>query len=89
MAGMSGLDGRAVYILAICITVLGLLSAGSMKRYVTGVNWLKSGLEMLGIGFLAFSISYIIGLFIPGAGILTHYLPEKRKNPLFLFVIRG
>jgi len=40
------------------MTILGILPAGSMKIYVTGVNWLKSGLEMLGIGF-----------FIPGAGI--------------------
>ena len=63
------LGGKATFITATCITVIGLFLTGAMKKYVTGVNWLKSGLEMLGVGFFTFSISYIIGLFIPGAGV--------------------
>lgn len=51
--------------LATLVTVIGLFLAGALKKFVTGVNWLKSGLEMLAVGFFAFSISYIIGLFIP------------------------
>jgi hypothetical protein len=36
------------------------------KKFVTGVNWLKSGFEMLLVGFFAYSISYFFGLAIPG-----------------------
>lgn len=60
---------RLIFYLATTVTVFGLFSAGALKKFVTGINWLKSGLEMLAVGFFAFSISYIIGLFIPGASI--------------------
>ncbi len=50
---------------ATMVTVGGLFLAGALKKFVTGVNWLKSGVEMLLVGFFAFSISYAIGLFIP------------------------
>jgi len=63
-----GMDGRLTFIIATCVTVFGLFGAGAMKKFVTGVNWFKSGSEMLVVGFFAFFISYIIGLFIPGAG---------------------
>ena len=67
-AGIAGWEGQTTFIAATCITVFGLFMAGAMKKFVTGVNWLKSGLEMLGVGFFAFFISYIVGLLIPGAG---------------------
>lgn len=51
--------------IATFITVGGLFLAGAMKRFVTGVNWIKSGIEMLAVGFFAFTVAYIIGLFIP------------------------
>lgn len=47
------------------VTVGGLFLAGALKHFVTGVNWLKSGFEMLAVGFFAFSVAYVIGLFIP------------------------
>lgn len=65
-AGPMGLAAQPTFVFATCITVFGLFMAGALKKFVTGVNWLKSGLEMLGVGFFAFSISYVIGLFIPG-----------------------
>lgn len=68
LSGFFNMGALSTFIIATCITVFGLFMAGAMKKFVTGVNWLKSGLEMLGVGFFAFSISYIIGLFIPGAG---------------------
>ncbi len=67
-AGVFGIEAQTTFIAATCVTVFGLFLAGAMKKYVTGVNWLKSGMEMLGVGFFAFSTSYVIGLFIPGAG---------------------
>lgn len=62
------MSGNTTFYVATCVTVFGLFLAGALKKYVTGVNWFKSGCEMLGVGFFAFSISYVIGLFIPGAG---------------------
>jgi VIT1/CCC1 family predicted Fe2+/Mn2+ transporter len=47
------------------VTILGLFLAGALKKFVTGVNWLKSGVEMLVVGFFAYGIAYIIGCFFP------------------------
>ncbi|MDA3810551.1 MAG: VIT1/CCC1 transporter family protein [Spirochaetaceae bacterium] len=60
-------DVEAIFLfkVATVVTVGGLFLAGALKKFVTGVNWLKSGVEMLLVGFFAFSISYAIGLFIP------------------------
>ncbi len=69
LAGVFNMGAQRTFVIATCVTVFGLFMAGAMKKFVTGVNWLKSGLEMLGVGFFAFSISYIIGLLIPGAGV--------------------
>ncbi len=68
LAGSMDFSAQTTFIAATCITVFGLFGAGAMKKFVTGVNWIKSGIEMLGVGFFAFAISYLIGLFIPGAG---------------------
>ncbi len=68
MAGLFDLSATSTFVVASCVTVFGLFGAGAMKKFVTGVSWIKSGLEMLAVGFFAFSISYIIGLLIPGAG---------------------
>ena len=47
------------------ITFGGLFLAGALKTFVTGISWLKSGVEMLFVGLFAFGISYLIGYFIP------------------------
>lgn len=59
------LDSMLLFKIATGVTVCGLFLAGALKRFVTGVNWIKSGLEMLGVGIFAFSVAYIIGIFIP------------------------
>lgn len=61
----SELSGIMLFKIATGITVGGLFLAGALKYFVTGVNWLKSGLEMLAVGFFAFFVSYLIGIFIP------------------------
>lgn len=68
LAGPLNLDAKSTFIAATCVTVFGLFGAGAMKKMVTGVNWFKSGFEMLLVGFFAYLISYLIGLAIPGAG---------------------
>jgi VIT1/CCC1 family predicted Fe2+/Mn2+ transporter len=62
----SGIDGMLLFKIATGVTVCGLFLAGALKKFVTGVNWFKSGIEMLVVGFFAFAISYVIGMFIPG-----------------------
>ena len=64
-----GVDSTTIFYLASGITVVGLFTAGALKKFVTGVNWLKSGFEMLAVGFFAYLISYLIGLAIPGVNI--------------------
>ena len=61
----SNLDQDTLFHISTGVTVSGLFLAGALKKFVTGVNWLKSGLEMLVVGFFAYSISYIIGCFFP------------------------
>lgn len=59
------IDPSLIFKISTGITVGGLFLAGAMKKFVTGVNWFKSGLEMVLVGAFAFGISYLIGLFIP------------------------
>ncbi len=61
----TSLDSMDIFYVATFITVAGLFLAGALKTFVTGVNWFKSGLEMLLVGLFAYGISYLIGTFIP------------------------
>ncbi len=49
------------FYLAILATSIALFVVGSLRTLVTGVGWLKAGLEMLIIGSLAAAVSYAIG----------------------------
>ncbi len=61
----SSLDSMVIFYIASFVTVTGLFIAGAMKKFVTGVNWFKSGIEMLLVGTFAYGISFVIGSFIP------------------------
>ena len=61
----SSMDSINIFYIATFVTVAGLFMAGALKKFVTGVNWLKSGMEMLLVGLFAFFVSYLIGSFIP------------------------
>ena len=50
-----------IFWVATVFTFGGLFLAGSLKKFVTGVNWLKSGFEMLVVGLFAWGISFFIG----------------------------
>jgi VIT1/CCC1 family predicted Fe2+/Mn2+ transporter len=51
-----------IFWIATALTFFGLFFVGAMKKYITGVNWLKSGFELLIAGTFAFGVSYLIGL---------------------------
>ncbi len=61
----TGILDMTLFWIATGVTFGGLFLAGAIKTFVTGVNWLKSGIEMLLVGLFAFGISYIIGVWIP------------------------
>jgi VIT1/CCC1 family predicted Fe2+/Mn2+ transporter len=53
-----------IFLIAAVETFIGLFLVGALKKFITGVNWLKSGAEMLLVGTLAFIASFFIGGFI-------------------------
>ncbi len=55
-----GMPGNTLY-LAIAATSVALFSVGSLRSLVTGMPWVKAGVEMLLIGSAAAAVSYIIG----------------------------
>ena len=50
--------------LSMISTACGLFIVGSMRTIITKHGWLRSGLEMLGIGAAAAGVSYLLGKFI-------------------------
>ncbi|MBN2150171.1 MAG: VIT1/CCC1 transporter family protein [Candidatus Lokiarchaeota archaeon] len=58
------LGGETLFWVATFVTFFGLFLVGALKKVVTGQNWIKSGLEMLIAGTLAFLASYGIGLLV-------------------------
>lgn len=61
----STVNPMTIFKIATGVTLAGLFIAGAAKKFVTGVNWFKSGIEMLIVGVFAFGVSYLIGYFIP------------------------
>jgi hypothetical protein len=53
-----------IFLIAAVETFAGLFLVGALKKFITGVNWVKSGAEMLLVGTLAFIASFFIGGFI-------------------------
>ena len=58
------LDGITIFWIATIVTFSGLFIVGALKKFVTGANWVKSGIEMLVAGTLAYLASYAIGTLV-------------------------
>ncbi|MHA1370693.1 MAG: VIT1/CCC1 transporter family protein [Promethearchaeota archaeon] len=58
---LQALEPMKIFWISTFITFLGLFIVGAIKKYITGVYWLKSGVEMLIVGTLAFVASYFVG----------------------------
>jgi len=56
--------GDAAFIYSIIATATALFAIGAARYFVTQVNWLISGLEMLVVGGVAASVSYGVGSLI-------------------------
>lgn len=59
---LSFFDALTIFYISTAVTFGGLFLVGALKKFVTGVNWIKSGFEMLIVGAFAFGVSYLIGL---------------------------
>jgi VIT1/CCC1 family predicted Fe2+/Mn2+ transporter len=58
------LPESTIFWIATIVTFGGLFLVGALKKYVTGMYWLKSGIEMLIVGLFAFGVSYYIGILV-------------------------
>lgn len=61
-----GLPVLTALVISILLTAVGKFAVGASKTLVTGKNWIKSGIEMVGIGLLAAGVSYLIGTLFSG-----------------------
>ncbi len=56
--------GYISLIISSVLSFMMLFTVGALKKYITGENWLKAGIEMIIIGAIAFVISFGIGLLL-------------------------
>ncbi|MHA1777184.1 MAG: VIT1/CCC1 transporter family protein [Promethearchaeota archaeon] len=61
------LPSNMIFWVATIVTFGGLFLAGAIKKFVTGVNWARSGIEMLLVGLFAYGISYFLGNLVGAA----------------------
>lgn len=54
------------FMVSAVLTAATLFALGAAKSKVSGVNWLRSGIEMLVVGGLAASAAYVIGYLLRG-----------------------
>jgi vacuolar iron transporter family protein len=54
------------FIISIALSALALFLLGASKVFVTGLNPIRSGLEMLGVGGAAALVAYVIGVALQG-----------------------
>lgn len=55
------LDGLKAVLASAGLSIIALFVIGVLKTLFTGLSWLRSGLEMVGIGLFATAITYLIG----------------------------
>jgi VIT1/CCC1 family predicted Fe2+/Mn2+ transporter len=54
-------SGTLCFIISAILTGVALFAAGALRTLITGVNWLRGGLEMLGVGSAAAFVAYAVG----------------------------
>ncbi len=70
LAGLAvNIPGDLKFWVSIASTAVVLFGMGAAKMLVTGVHWVRGGLEMLGVGGLAAGVAYGIGVALRGLGV--------------------
>jgi VIT1/CCC1 family predicted Fe2+/Mn2+ transporter len=59
-----GVQAESQFSLSLLATAGSLFTVGSARTLITGANWLRSGLQMLGVGSLAAASSYYVGALV-------------------------
>ncbi len=62
------MSGYPAVILAGLISLIAHFLVGAAKTFVTGRNWISSGLEMTAVGVVTGLVTYLVGLFIGSPG---------------------
>lgn len=57
-------DNGSVFMYSVIATGVTLFVVGAARNLVTGVNWIVSGFEMLLVGGIAASVSYLVGALV-------------------------
>jgi VIT1/CCC1 family predicted Fe2+/Mn2+ transporter len=65
----SGATGQTSFMVSAGVSAITLFGLGSAKSRVTGLNPIRSGIEMLVVGGLAATVAYMVGLFLKSLGI--------------------
>ena len=55
------LEGLPAVVASAAFSIVGLFLIGVLKTIFTGRSWWRSGVEMVGIGFFATAVTYLIG----------------------------
>lgn len=63
------IDPGAAFRSSIGLSAVALFALGAAKVFVTGLNPIRSGLEMLVVGGIAAAVAYIIGALLSGIGV--------------------
>jgi VIT1/CCC1 family predicted Fe2+/Mn2+ transporter len=68
---VSLIPGLAIntFFIAAILTAAALFIVGAMRSFVTGINWLRSGIEMLVVGSIAAGAAYLVGFLLKGLGV--------------------
>jgi VIT1/CCC1 family predicted Fe2+/Mn2+ transporter len=59
------------FVWSVGLMAFALFSVGSARTLVTKQNWLRSGLEMLGVGAIAAAVSFGVGYTLRSVGIIS------------------
>jgi len=54
-------SGINCFWISIVTAAITLFTTGALRTLITGINWLRGGLEMLTVGSLAGSVAYLVG----------------------------
>ena len=62
------IDPDAAFPASLVLSAAALFGLGAAKVFVTERSWLRSGLEMLGVGGVTAGIAYVVGYLLQGLG---------------------
>lgn len=59
-------SGESCFVFSAAAAGVTLFATGALRTLITGINWARGGLEMLGVGSIAAGVAYGVGRLIAG-----------------------